>query len=246
MIQMLLDGCAKLGVNVSQMQAKQLSQYADMLVEWNEKMNLTAITDTEGIVTKHFLDSLTPLLTGKVQGRVIDVGTGAGFPGMVLKIARPDLQLTLLDSLNKRLSFLKEVAGTLKLDDVDFVHARAEDGGQNHVYRGKFDVAVSRAVANMTVLCELCLPFVKVGGYFLALKGPLADNELTSAKRAVSILGGQVEGIFEAQIPFTDLSHKIVMIKKVRQTPLQYPRKAGIPTKTPIDTCYNLKKSGRK
>lgn len=247
MKQMLLDGSKQLNIDMDNSQIDQLQTYADLLVEWNEKINLTAITDPEGIATKHFLDSLTPILTGKIHGSVIDVGTGAGFPGLVLKIAKPDIQLTLLDSLNKRLNFLKEVTDTLKIyDGVEFVHARAEDGGQNHLYRGKFDVAVSRAVANMTVLCELCLPFVKVGGVFLAMKGPLADDELTAAKRAISILGGEVCEVIETSIPFTDLKHNIIMIKKVRQTPMQYPRKAGIPTKTPIDTCYNLKKSAKK
>ena len=130
------------------------------------------------------------------------------------------------------------------LDGIEFIHARAEDGARRE--REKFDTVVSRAVANMTVLAELCLPFVKVGGYFLALKGPMAEEELANAKRAIKILGGEIEDIFSAEIPFTDLSHKIIIIKKVRQTPMQYPRKAGIPSKTPIDTCYNLKKSARK
>ena len=170
------------------------------------------------------------------------MGTGAGFPGLVLKIAKPELNVTLLDSLNKRLTFLKDVCSELNIDGVELVHARAEDGGRAGKYRGMFDTVVSRAVANLTVLSEWCLPFLKQGGYFLALKGPLAEQELKDARRAIKILGGEVEDVYEADIPFTDLKHKIIVIKKVGQTPLKYPRKAGIATKTPIGTPYNLSK----
>lgn len=239
---LIINGSEKLNIPLSNAQVSQLIEYSRLLVEWNKKINLTAITDDEGIAAKHFLDSLTALQTGCVKGRVIDVGTGAGFPGLVLKIARPDIELTLLDSLNKRINFLKEVGTELKLDGVEYVHARAEDGGRDRQYRSQFDTVVSRAVANLTVLSEWCLPFLREGGYFLALKGPLADAELKDAKRAISILGGKIEDVFEADIPFTDLRHKIIIIKKVGQTPLKYPRKAGIATKTPIGTPYNLTK----
>lgn len=242
MKKLIEQGCGELGLAVTDKQIQQLCDYADLLVEWNEKMNLTAITEPSEIVTKHFFDSMTALLTERVRGSVIDVGTGAGFPGMVLKIMRPDIELTLLDSLAKRLTFLKAVSDKLGIDDITFIHSRAEDGGRNARLRGKFDAAVSRAVANMTALSEFCLPFVKQNGYFLALKGPAAQEELDGAKRAIAVLGGETDGVFEAQIPFTELSHKIIMIKKVRQTPMQYPRKAGIPTKSPIGGCYNLKK----
>lgn len=240
----LNEGVEKLGIELSGEQIDKLLKYKDILLEWNEKMNLTAITDDFGIYTKHFLDSLTPILTGKVKGKVIDVGTGAGFPGLVLKTAMPDIELTLLDSLNKRITFLKEAAGAMGFSDIEFVHARAEDGARR--MREKFDTVVSRAVANMTVLSELCLPFLKIGGYFLALKGPMADEELLSAKRAITILGGEIEDVFSTEIPFTELSHKIIIVKKVRHTPMQYPRKAGIPSKTPIESCYNLKKNAKK
>ena len=239
----LKKGSSELGVPLTDEQISKLLEYSDLLVSWNEKINLPAITDEFGIATKHFLDSLTPLLTDKVKGRVIDVGTGAGFPGMVLKIAKPEIELSLLDSLNKRINFLKEVAEKLEIPDITFIHARAEDGARRE--REKYDTVVSRAVANMTVLSELCLPFLKVGGYFLALKGPMAEEELECAKRAIKILGGEVSEIFSKSIPFTDLSHKIIIIKKVRHTPIGYPRKAGIPSKTPIDTCYNLKKTAK-
>ncbi len=231
---MLSDGAEKLGTHLTDTQTEQFLKYAELLVEWNNNINLTAITDDEGIVTKHFLDSLTPLLTDKITGSVIDVGTGAGFPGIPLKIARPNISLTLLDSLNKRINFLQTVCSELELDGVTFIHSRAEDGGRNKQLREKFDVCVSRAVANLAVLSELCLPFVKVGGVFLALKGPLADTEIESGKKAVALLGGEIVGVSAFDIPFTDLNHKIIMIKKVRHTPTQYPRKAGIPSKKPI------------
>ena len=238
----LKNGFEQLNLTVSGTQRSQLAAYAELLKEWNEKINLTAICDDEGIATKHFLDSASALLTGYVRGKVIDVGTGAGFPGLVLKIAKPEIKLTLLDSLNKRINFLKDVCEKVDINDVEFVHSRAEDGGKNRDYRGKFDTVVSRAVANLTVLSEWCIPFLKQGGYFLALKGPLAEQEVKDAKRAIKILGGQIEDIVEAEIPFTELKHKIIVIKKVGQTPLKYPRKPGIATKTPIGTCYNLVK----
>ena len=236
------NGAEQLNIRLDDRQTEQLVRYARLLVSRNEKVNLTAITDDEGIATKHFLDSLTALCTGRVKGKVIDVGTGAGFPGLVLKIAKPEVDLTLLDSLNKRLTFLKDVCDELNIDGVELVHARAEDGGRAGKYRGMFDTVVSRAVANLTVLSEWCLPFLKRGGYFLALKGTLAEKELKDARRAIKILGGEVEDVYEAEIPFTDLKHKIIVIKKVGQTPLKYPRKAGIATKTPIGTPYNLSK----
>lgn len=243
MKEILSRGFQKLGIDIDDEKILTLEQYAKMLAEWNEKMNLTAICDKEGIATKHFLDSSTALLTGKVKGRVIDVGCGAGFPGLVLKILREDIDLVLLDSLNKRLNFLNAVIDETGLSNVATVHARAEDGARR--MREEFDTVVSRAVANMTVLSEICLPFVKVGGYFLALKGPLADEELSHAKRAIEILGGKVEEIMEAEIPFTDLSHKIIVVKKVRHTPMQYPRKAGIASKSPIGSCYNMPKGAK-
>lgn len=239
MEQWLKSGAAELGIELDEIKIQQLEKYAKMLVEWNEKVNLTAITDEFSIATKHFLDSMSAISTGYVKGRTIDVGCGAGFPGLVLKIAKPDISLTLLDSLNKRINFLGEVTKELGIDDVELIHERAEDAGRR--MREKFDTVVSRAVANMTVLSEFCLPFVKVGGYFLALKGPLAEEELLQAKRAIHILGGEVCHVYEAKIPYTDLSHKIIIVKKVRHTPMQYPRKAGIVTKNPIDSCYNLK-----
>ena len=238
----ITNGAARLGLNITERQTEQLIKYARLLQEWNEKINLTAITDDEGIAVKHFLDSMTAICTGKVGDKVIDVGTGAGFPGLVLKIMKPEIELTLLDSLNKRINFLKAVSEELGLEGTEFIHARAEDGGRNRALRAGFDTVVSRAVANMTTLSEWCIPFLRKNGYFLALKGPLADEELNNARRAISILGGDVEGVYEADIPFSDLRHKIIMVKKERQTPMKFPRKPGIAAKTPIEQCYNLRK----
>lgn len=243
MAEILKEGARAMGLELSDEQTDKLQRYKQLLVQWNEKINLTAITDDFGVYTKHFLDSLAPILTGHVKGRVIDVGTGAGFPGLVLKTALPEIHLTLLDSLMKRINFLKSVSEELGFSDIEFVHARAEDAARR--MREHYDTAVARAVANMSVLAELCLPFVKVGGYFLALKGPTAEEELSSARRAITVLGGEVEEVISAEIPFTELSHRIIVIKKVRHTPMQYPRKAGIPSKTPIDSCYNLKKNAK-
>ena len=223
-------------------QTEQLIAYAKLLREWNEKMNLTAITDDEGIVTKHFLDSLTALSTGRVHGRVLDVGTGAGFPGLVLKIARPEINLTLLDSLNKRVTFLRAVSDELGLNGIEFIHGRAEDFAHRTEYRAAFDTVVSRAVARMRTLSEWCIPYVQHNGYFLAMKGPLADEELSDAKRVISIMGGEIEGVTEAAIPFTELNHKIITVKKVRQTPIRFPRKPAVAAKMSVEQCYKLRK----
>ena len=242
--EILKRGAAELNVPLSDEQISSLERYSDILKEKNKVMNLTAVTDDEGIAVKHFLDSLTALQTGKVGKSVIDVGTGAGFPGLVLKLARPDISLTLLDSLNKRITFLKETAALIGAgENTEFIHARAEDAAMNAKLREKFDTAVSRAVANMRVLSEWCLPFVRTGGYFLALKGTAAERELEEARRAIFILGGEVENVFDAHIPFSELEHKIIIIKKVRRTPSKFPRKPGIAVKSPIETCYNLSKN---
>lgn len=202
--------------------------YFKLLVEWNEKMNLTAITDEHGVAVKHFADSLTlyNFVDVKKNASIIDVGTGAGFPGVVLKIARPDIKLTLLDSLNKRLTFLDTVLNNTGLDS-ELVHSRAEEGGKNKLYREKFDIAVSRAVARLNVLCEYCLPYVKVGGLFVAMKGPNADEELDGAENALKLLGGKVEKVHKFNLPCDEGERTIIVIKKVKPTPKQYPRISG-------------------
>ena len=239
---LIKNGAAQLGVELSDNQIGQLVTYARLLTEWNEKINLTAITDDEGIVTKHFLDSLSAFKTGHVGKSVIDVGTGAGFPGLVLKIADPQIKLTLLDSLNKRITFLKAVSEELGFDDIEFIHGRAEDFAHMAQKRGAYDTVVSRAVAKMRTLAELCIPYVKQGGYFLALKGPLADEELADAKRVISIMGGEIESVTEVEIPFTDLEHKIINVKKVRQTPIRFPRKPAVAAKMTVEQCYKMRK----
>ena len=223
------------GFLITENMAKSLDDYASLLVSWNEKMNLTAITEPEEILTKHFLDSLygTKFIGGNES--LIDVGTGAGFPSVPLKILNPEIHLTLLDSLNKRLNFLNEVASTLELANVKTIHSRAEDGGaKKSPLREKYDVATSRAMAQLNILAEYCLPYIKVGGTFLAYKGPDVKDELKNAKNSIKVLGGEVSEIFEYKIFGTDITHSIVVIKKVKPTPPEYPRLQGKIQKNPL------------
>ncbi len=230
------NGASELNINISDTTIDALISYYNILIERNKVVNLTRITEPQDVVSKHFLDSMTPLLTNLINGKVIDVGTGAGFPGLVLKCVKPDIKLTLLDSLNKRISFLKDAANEMKITDgIEFVHSRAEDAALDKKYREKYDTVVSRAVANLRALSEWCLPFLKIGGYFLALKGPLADNELDDAKGAIKALGGEFCNIFSVDIPNTDLNHKIIIIKKVRHTPSVLPRKGKKATLIPVE-----------
>lgn len=241
MTEKIIKCASLLGIDLTENMAEKLISYYNILIERNKVMNLTRITEEYDVITKHFLDSLTPLLTGYVSGNVIDVGTGAGFPGLVLKCAKPDINLTLLDSLNKRIMFLQDAAIEMNIiDGISFIHSRAEDAGLNLIHREKYDTVVSRAVANLRTLSEWCLPFLKVGGYFLALKGPLAKSELTDAKEAITVLGGEVADIFTVDIPDTDLSHKIIIIKKVRHTPKQLPRKGKKATQVPIEQFIKM------
>lgn len=233
---LLRDCSEKMGIALSEEQIEQFMAYLSLLLEWNEKTNLTAITDRREVVLKHFADclGLLPALEWQPGMEVIDVGTGAGFPGLPVKIAKPEVQMTLLDSLQKRIGFLEEVIDVLGLEGVACVHSRAEDGGQNPFYRERYDLCVSRAVANLAVLAEYCLPFVKVGGQLAALKGPDAWAEAEQAKTALEKLGGRLIGIQDVAIPFTELSHKLVLIEKIAPTPAQYPRKAGKISKKPL------------
>lgn len=216
-------------VDLTDSQYDKFEKYYNLLLEWNNKINLTAITDVEGVAIKHFADSLSLLnyINIPENASVIDIGTGAGFPGIVLKIARPDIKLTLMDSLNKRLIFLDEVLKNIGLQ-ADLVHSRAEDNAKSgSEYREKFDFAVSRAVAKMNVLAEYCLPYVKVGGNFIAMKGPGAEAEIDEAKKAVGILGGKTEDVFNFKLPSNGDCRNIVKILKVKQTPIKYPRNSG-------------------
>lgn len=229
MEKLLYESCKQMGITLEQAQIQQFMRYKQLLLQWNEKMNLTAITEDREVILKHFVDcvSVVPYLDWQECHSVIDVGTGAGFPGIPLKIVCPSIQLTLLDSLQKRIHFLEEVIQQVGIEKVECVHSRAEDGGKSKKYREKYDCCVSRAVANLAALLEYGLPFVKVGGTFVALKGKDAAKEVEQAQKAMEVLGGALAEIIDVKIPNTDLNHKIVVVKKVKQTPAQYPRKAG-------------------
>ena len=202
--------------------------YFKLLVEWNEKMNLTAITDEHGVAVKHFADSLTlyNFVDVKKNANIIDVGTGAGFPGVVLKIARPDIKLTLLDSLNKRLTFLDTVLNDIGLDS-ELVHSRAEEGGKNKLYREKFDIAVSRAVARLNVLAEYCIPYARLSGSFIAMKGPEVETEILDGRKAIQTLGGKIKNKHCFSLAFDGGERTIVEIEKIAPTPDKYPRSYG-------------------
>lgn len=233
---LLKEGANQLGISITDQQAGQMIRYSEMLADWNERHNLTAITDAEDIITKHFLDSLTCAATGYVANgmRAVDVGTGAGFPGIPLKIVYPDLEITLLDSLNKRITFLKSVIAELGLKGAIPLHGRAEDVARDAAHREKYHLCFSRAVAHLSVVSEYCLPFLEIGGVFLAMKGPGYAEEVKEAERAIKILGGEIENRLQFQIPHTDIIHYIVAIKKVGATGSEYPRKAGRPAKRPL------------
>ena len=224
----------KLGIKLSEIQLKQFYNYMNLLIEWNKKINLTAITEPDEIILKHFVDSLTISKYISDGTKVVDVGTGAGFPGIPLKIVRQDVDITLLDSLQKRINFLNEVINELNLEKITTVHSRVEDFGKNKKYREKFDIATSRAVANLATLSEYLLPLVKVGGKVISMKGSLIQEELENSKNAIKILGGQIEKVDEFDLPNSDISRNIVLIDKIKNTPNRYPRKAGEPSKKPL------------
>ncbi len=226
--------CQEQNIVLDEHALERFNVYANMLVEWNEKMNLTAIVEPEAVVIKHFYDCLLFFKANQIKpnAKIIDVGTGAGFPGLVLLIARPDIRLTLLDSLNKRLVFLSEVLKEIGLE-AEIVHSRAEDGGKNSLYREKFDIACARAVARLNVLSEYCLPYVKPGGSFVALKGPAAEDEITAAKKAATILGGGTPEVFATALPDGE-QRNIVTVKKISQTPTKYPRISAKIAKQPL------------
>lgn len=223
----------KTGINLSENQLRQFSLYGDLLVAWNEKINLTSITDPEEIMVKHFLDSLT--LSQFVQGdKVADLGTGAGFPGVPLKIFFVHKSFTLVDSLAKRLDFLQEVILKLGLEQINTVHARAEDFGRDPQYRCLYDTVVSRAVARLPVLLEYAIPVLRLGGVFLASKGSQAEDEVRESEKALAILGAQIRDVKEFNLGYGAEYRSIIIIEKVKETPLQYPRKAGTPAKKPL------------
>lgn len=223
------------GITLSDEQKKQFDQYFHLLVEWNEKMNLTAITDEEGVYLKHFYDSLALGFHHELTDQTLcDVGAGAGFPSIPLKIVFPDLKVTIVDSLNKRITFLNTLVETLGLKDVHCFHDRAETFGQNKDFRASFDVVTARAVAKLSVLSEFCMPLVKKQGYFLALKAAHTEVELEEAKKAIAILGGKVEGDVSFDLPYEGGNRHVVTILKTKETPNKYPRKPGLPLKKPL------------
>lgn len=228
------DFCLYFEEEIDDNKIQKFYDYMNLLVEWNKKINLTAITEEKDIILKHFVDSLTVLKYIKENKSIVDVGTGAGFPGIPLAIMNDSLKITLVDSLNKRINFLNEVCSKIKLKNTKAIHSRAEEFGQDNNYRESYDIAISRAVSNLTVLAEYLLPLVKVGGKIICMKGPDIEEELKQAKSAIDILGGKFERCDNFCLPKSDISRNIIIINKIKETPKKYPRKAGTPVKTPL------------
>lgn len=224
----------ELGITLNEQQYAQFHRYYEILVEWNEFMNLTGITEYDEVNEKHYVDSLAVVKAAKLEGKIIDIGTGAGFPGIPLKIAFPNLEVVLLDSLNKRVKFLNHVIDELGLTGITAVHGRAEDYARQAAYRETFDYCVSRAVANLATLSEYCLPYVRVGGSFIPYKSGEIDGELRESKKAVNTLGGEIQEVVKLELPGTDISRSFVKIRKINKTAGKYPRKAGLPAKEPL------------
>lgn len=235
-IDTLIKGLEDLNVGFNEEAISRFKDYKELLKEWNEKINLTAITDDDEIDIKHFLDSIMPNMMDIFQGnkKIIDIGTGAGFPGIPLKIVNDGLDVTLLDSLNKRINFLNLVIEELKLKDIRAIHARAEELSRKKEYREEYDICISRAVASLNTLSEYCMPFVKKGGYFISMKGPEVEEELKMSQRAIELLGGEVIECRINNIPGSDINHSLIVIKKTKNTPDKYPRGGGKPRKNPL------------
>ena len=226
----------ELGIHLNESQVQQFLIYYEMLTEWNQFMNLTAITEYEEVMKKHFIDSISLCKAFNVSDGIscIDVGTGAGFPGLALKIAYPGLQMTVLDSLNKRIQFLDAVIDKLSLTGIETIHGRAEDFAKPGKLRESYDLCVSRAVANLSTLSEYCLPFIREGGYFISYKSEKIAEEMEKARNAISILGGEIKEQVEFMLPDSDIYRNLFVIEKKRKTPVKFPRKAGLPGKEPL------------
>lgn len=223
-----------IGILLEEKQVDRFYHYMNLLLEWNEKVNLTAITDPEEIILKHFIDSITIAKYIEKGAKLIDVGTGAGFPGIPLKIIREDIDVTLLDSLNKRINFLKVAKEQLELTNIEAIHSRVEEFGRDKSKRESFDCATSRAVANLSTLAEYLIPLVKPNGICISMKGPNIDEEIKQSQKSISLLGGKVEKIEKFQLPKSDMDRNIIIINKMNHTPARFPRKAGMPAKEPI------------
>ncbi len=228
-------GLAQLDITLNEKQFQQFMDYYELLIERNKVMNLTAITDLKEVITKHFIDSLAMVKAIRPgKEKLLDIGTGAGFPGIPLKIAFPELNIVLLDSLKKRLSFLDEVINQLGLEGICTLHGRAEDYGRDTGYREQFDLCVSRAVAKLSSLSEYCIPYVKVGGSFISYKSGNMEEELTSSKKAIKLLGAELKEVIEYQLPNTEMQRTLIVLKKKEHTSKNYPRTAGKPSKEPL------------
>ncbi len=229
--------CNDKGIELKEEQLSMLSSFYEMLVEKNKVMNLTGITEWDDFVLRHYIDSISIseiMNLNDFRGKVLDLGTGAGFPGIPLKIIFPNLQITLFDSLNKRIRFLQEVIDELELKNIEAIHGRAEEFGKNSDYREQYDLVVSRAVANIATLSEYCLPFVKVGGSFISYKTDSIEEEISNSGKAVSILGGKIERVEHFTLPNSDMERSLLQIKKIKTTGKKFPRKAGLPSKEPL------------
>lgn len=226
----------QLEVELTEQQLEQFKTYYEMLIEKNKVMNLTAITEKDEVIDKHFIDSisLNKAVDTTKPLKILDLGTGAGFPGIPLKIAYPNLKITLLDSLNKRIKFLQEVIEELGLQEIEGIHGRAEDFAKQPAYREQYDLCVSRAVANLATLSEYCLPYVKEGGCFISYKSGAVEEEVNQSKKAIAELGGRIKEVIAFTLPKTDIERTFVVIEKVKKTPKKYPRKAGLPSKEPL------------
>ena len=232
----LEEGCRELGITLDEIQKKQFTDFYEYLVERNKVMNLTGITEFQEVLVKHFLDSLACVKAVDMSRikRIMDIGTGAGFPGVPLKIAFPHLEACLLDSLKKRVNFLEETFQMLKLENITAIHGRAEEYAKNKQYRETYDLCVSRAVSNLATLSEYCLPYVKTGGYFISYKSGTVQEEVEQAQKAVKILGGKIQDVVYFQLPDSEIQRSLVVIEKIKATPGRYPRKAGTPLKEPL------------